>query len=110
MDISNATVAFGALSQPVRLEVLRLLVKAGNDGMLSGEIGEALGIRQNTMSTNLGILASAGLLRSERQGRSVRYFADFDGLQALLGFMMEDCCGGRPEQCRPLIEEIACAG
>lgn len=109
MDMSQAVSAFSALAQPTRLEALRLLVQAGEEGMLSGEIGEALAIRQNTMSTNLGILTAAGLLRCERQGRAVRYFADFEGLQSLLGFLMEDCCGGQAELCRPLIEEIACA-
>ena len=75
--------------------------------MLSGEIGAELGVRQNTTSTNLAILLKAGLIRNERQGRSVRYFADLPGIRGLLGFLMEDCCGGRPELCRPLIDEIA---
>lgn len=109
MDRKDALSAFAALSQETRLDVFRLLVKAGAAGVLSGEIGETLGVRQNTMSANLSILLNAGLIRNERQGRSVRYFADFDGVRGLLGFLMEDCCGGSPEQCQPLIDEIACA-
>ena len=109
MDKKNALSAFAALSQETRLDVFRLLVKAGDGGMLSGEIGEALNVRQNTMSTNLAILLNAGLIRNERQGRSVRYFADMDGIRGMLGFLMEDCCGGQPELCQPLLDEIASA-
>jgi len=101
--------AFDALSQATRLDVFRLLIKAGEGGMSAGKIGETLEVRQNTMSTNLAILARSGLIRSEREGRSIRYFADMDGLRGLLAFLMEDCCGGRPELCRPVINEIACA-
>jgi hypothetical protein len=61
------------------------------------------------MSANLGILARAGLIRSVREGRSIRYFADMEGMRGLLAFLMEDCCGGCPELCQPVIDEIACA-
>lgn len=109
MDKNDALDAFGALGQPTRLDVFRLLVKAGDHGMLAGEVSEALDVRQNTMSANLSILARAGLLRSVREGRSIRYLADMDGVRGLLAFLMEDCCGGRPELCQPVIDEIACA-
>ncbi len=109
MDSLDALSAFSALSQQTRLDVFRLLVKAGADGMLSGELGEELKVRQNTMSANLTILLNAGLLRNERQGRAIRYFADLDTMRGLLAFLMEDCCGGRPEICQPVIDEIACA-
>lgn len=100
--------AFSALSQQTRLQVLRLLVKAGTEGMHAGDIADKLGVRQNTMSTNLNILLRAGLVRNEREGRSIRYFADFDGIRGLLSFMMEDCCGGEPELCAPLLDSIIC--
>jgi DNA-binding transcriptional ArsR family regulator len=109
MDESRALAAFAALSQETRLDVLRLLVRRGAEGALSGEIGAALGVRQNTMSANLAVLLHAGLVRNAREGRAVRYFADVEGVGGLLAFLMEDCCGGRPELCRPLIEEIVCA-
>ena len=108
MDKTNALLAFGALAQPTRLDVFRLLVRAGGEGMLAGEIAAALGVVQNTMSTNLSILLAAGLLRNAREGRAVRYFADFDGMRALLAYLMEDCCGGRPELCAPVIETLTC--
>ncbi len=109
MDRSNALSVFAALSQQTRLDVFRLLVKAGADGMPSGEIGEKLGVRQNTMSANLTVLLNAGLVRNERYGRTIRYFTDFDTMRGLLAFLMEDCCGGRTEICQPVIDEIACA-
>ena len=109
MDKSDAIEALHALAQETRLEVFRLLVKQGADGMVAGDIAEALGVRQNTMSANLAVLARAGMIRSAREGRVIRYFAEFDGMRALLAFLMEDCCGGRPELCKPVLDEIACA-
>ena len=107
MDKNDALAALTALGQPTRLDVFRLLVRAGAAGLSAGEVGETLGVRQNTMSANLSILTQAGLIRNERQGRSIRYFADMGGMRGLLAFLMEDCCGGRPERCGPVIDEIA---
>lgn len=109
MESFKVIAAFSALSQQTRLDVFRLLIKAGTKGLLAGELGEQLVVRQNTMSANLTVLLNAGLVRNERQGRTVRYFADFDAVRGLLAFLMEDCCGGRPELCQPVIDEIACA-
>ena len=109
MESNQAVSSFSALSQQTRLDVFRLLIKAGADGVLAGELAEQLDVRQNTMSANLTVLLNAGLVRNERQGRTVRYFADFDAVRGLLAFLMEDCCGGRPELCQPIIDEIACA-
>lgn len=109
MDKNDALNAFAALSQTIRLDVFRLLIKVGEAGMSAGDISDTLGVRQNTMSANLAVLSRSGLIRSEREGRSIRYFADMDGMRGLLAFLMEDCCGGRPEQCQPVINELACA-
>ncbi|MCX7567685.1 helix-turn-helix domain-containing protein [Sulfitobacter sp. F26169L] len=109
MDSKTALDAFAALSQPTRLDVFRLLIKAGEVGMSAGDISDTLGVRQNTMSANLSILARSGLIRSAREGRSIRYFADMQGMRGLLSFLMEDCCGGNPELCQPVINELACA-
>ena len=109
MDKNDALSALAALSQSTRLDVFRLLVKAGDQGVLAGEVSDALEVRQNTMSANLSILTQSGLIRNERQGRSIRYFADMDGMSGLLDFLMEDCCGGRPELCRVFLDEIACS-
>ena len=109
MDQQSALEAFSALSQETRLAVFRLLVSAGPAGLTSGEIGERLNVRQNTMSTNLGILLKAGLVRRIRDGRNVRYSADHSGISGLLGFLLEDCCGGKPELCQPIIRQLACS-
>ena len=108
MDKKTTLEALAALSQETRLDVFRLLIKAGSEGMLAGEIAESLDVRQNTMSSNLSILLQSGLLRKQREGRAIRYFADMRGLRGVLAFLMEDCCGGRPESCQPVIDEITC--
>lgn len=107
MDKSNALSAFAALSQESRLDAFRLLVQAGEAGMLAGEVSDALGVRQNTMSSNLSVLLAANLIRNTREGRAIRYFANMDGLSGLLAFLLQDCCGGRPDLCQPLIQDIA---
>jgi ArsR family transcriptional regulator len=109
MDKNRTLLALSALGQGTRLEVFRLLVRAGDNGMLAGEIAEALDVRQNTMSANLSILHAAGMIRNAREGRAVRYFADMAGMRALLAYLMEDCCGGRPELCQPVLDQISCA-
>ncbi|NBN64839.1 metalloregulator ArsR/SmtB family transcription factor [Microvirga tunisiensis] len=108
MDKKAALEALAALSQETRLDVFRLLVRSGRDGMLAGEVAEALNVRQNTLSANLSILVSAGLIRNQREGRAIRYFASMDGMQDLLGYLVEDCCGGKPELCQPLIRQVGC--
>ena len=108
MDKLKAAAAFAALSQPLRLDVFRLLIKAGKDGLRAGEISDQLEVRQNTMSANLTILVQAGLIRNRREGRTIRYHADLDGMRGLLAFLMEDCCGGNPTLCKPILDELAC--
>lgn len=107
MDKTNALAAFQALSQETRLDVFRLLMRAGPAGMAAGDIAETCDVRQNTMSSHLSILSSAGLITATRDGRSVRYSASLSGIKGLLAFLMEDCCGGKPEQCQPFLREIA---
>lgn len=107
MDKTNALAAFSALAQETRLDALRLLIGAGAEGLAAGQIAEALGVRQNTLSNNLSILAAANLVTSTRQGRSIRYRADLDGLEGMLEYLLQDCCGGNPALCRPAIAQIA---
>jgi len=92
-----------ALAQEARLEVFRLLVKAGPQGLPAGEIARRLDTAPNTMSAQLLVLANAGLIRSRREGRSIIYAADFGAMRDLLVFLTEDCCGGRSEICAPLV-------
>src|SRR5579859_1016623 len=102
MDPHSAISGLSALAHPGRLDVFRLLVKAGPGGMAAGEIARATGSLANTLSTNLNILAGAGLVSSRREGRSIIYAAAYDRMRDLLAFLMEDCCAGKPEICAPL--------
>ncbi len=104
MESALAIKRLSALAQEGRLAVFRLLVKAGPDGIAAGEIAQALDFPPNTLSAQLTILANAGLVGSRRAGRSIIYSANYDGMSALLVYLMEDCCQGRPEVCAPLSE------
>ncbi|MBK5934306.1 ArsR family transcriptional regulator [Rhodovulum imhoffii] len=106
MEEKAAIAAFAALAHEIRLDVFRLLVKVGPGGMLAGQIGEKLGVLQNTLSTNLTILLNAGLVKNRREGRAIRYFADMNGVGIVLTYLLEDCCGNRSELCRPLLENL----
>ncbi|WP_157018630.1 ArsR/SmtB family transcription factor [Mesorhizobium xinjiangense] len=108
MEKKTALAALAALGQETRLEIFRLLVKAGAEGIPAGEIAACLDTVQNTASTHLKILSHAGLVRAEREGRVIRYFADMTGFRDLLAYLMEDCCNGAPELCRPVIEAVTC--
>jgi len=108
MQIPTAVEALSALAHGHRLAVFRLLVRAGTDGLPAGEIAREVGVLPNTLSTHLAILDHAGLIASRREGRSIIYSADYEGMRALLGFLVSDCCAGRPEICAPLMEQAAC--
>ncbi len=106
MEMSAALLAFDALGQPTRLAVFRLLV--GGQGLAAGQIAAKLNISPSTLSTHLSILTQSGLLRAVRDGRSIRYAADMAGLRALLAWLLQDCCGGKPEICAPVLDALAC--
>ncbi|MBU2958986.1 helix-turn-helix domain-containing protein [Paracoccus sp. 1_MG-2023] len=108
MEKTLALDTLSALAHDIRLDVFRCLVQAGPEGMPAGEIATALDIRPNTLSNNLNILSATGLVRSAREGRSIRYFAEMEAMAALLGFLLRDCCGGRAELCQPVLDQIAC--
>lgn len=110
MDKAGALQGLSALGQETRLDAFRLLVQAGRDGLAAGDISARLAVPQNTMSSHLSVLRAAGLVTSQRQQRSVRYFADMGGMRVLLGFLMQDCCGGQTAQCQPVLDQICCDG
>jgi len=76
--------------------------------MSAGDISDTLKVRRNMMSANLAVLARSGLICCKREGRSIRYFADMDGMRGLLAFQIEDWRGGNPAQCQPVIDKLAC--
>src|SRR5690554_1656693 len=92
METAHALVMFDALSQETRLRAFRLLVEAGPDGLPAGAISDQLGIAHNTLSFHLSHLSHAGLINSRKSGRSVIYAACFEQMQALIAFMVKDCC------------------
>jgi len=106
MEMTNALEALTALSHETRLWVFRLLVQAGPEGLPAGEIADTLSSRQNTMSSHLAVLERAGLISSERQGRSIVYRAGVGTVRDVTRFLVNDCCGGRPELCAPLVADF----
>lgn len=106
MDESLALDALAALAQPTRLAAFRALVAHEPDGLPAGDLARALNAPQNTLSTHLSILARAGLVEGQRQGRSVIYRAKILQLRALLGFLLENCCGGDVLACAPPLADI----
>ena len=103
MDIETAVTSLGALAQESRLKVFRLLVRSGPDGLAAGEIARNLQVPHNTMSSHLAILTRARLVTARKDGRSMIYRVDIEGTRALLAFLVEDCCQGKPQVCAPLI-------
>jgi ArsR family transcriptional regulator len=106
MDSKAAIAGLSALAHEGRLATFRMLVQAGPAGLPAGEIARRLDVLPNSLSPNLNILAHAGLARSERNGRSIIYTADYDAMSGLLSFLMEDCCAGAPPICAPLMEVL----
>lgn len=106
MDMTDATAALAALSQPTRLETFRLLVRHEPAGLPAGEVARLLDTPQNTMSSHLAVLSRAGLVDHARQGRSIVYRAGLDRLRELMLFLVKDCCNGNAELCTPLIADL----
>jgi DNA-binding transcriptional ArsR family regulator len=94
MEKTDAVTALAALAQDNRLDVFRLLVQAGPAGLPAGAVAETLGLAPNTLTFHFDRLRMAGLVNVRREGRSMIYAAQFDTMDALLGFLTENCCGG----------------
>jgi ArsR family transcriptional regulator, arsenate/arsenite/antimonite-responsive transcriptional repressor len=101
MEKIDAVAALSALSQENRLDVYRLLVQVGPEGMAAGDVAAALGIAPNTLSFHLDRLRHARLVSVARQGRSLIYAARYETMNNLLGYLTENCCGGKPNLCAP---------
>ena len=94
MHTSDAITALGALAHEHRLAVFRLLVQAGPEGQAAGELAEALGLPASSLSFHLAHLHRAGLIEQVRDGRSLIYSAAYPAMNALVGYLTENCCGG----------------
>jgi ArsR family transcriptional regulator len=100
-DSANVVSALASLAQEHRLALFRLLVQAGPDGMAAGALAAALGVPNSSLSFHLAHLTRAGLIEQRREGRSLIYTANYGAMNALIGFLTENCCGGA--DCSPAV-------
>jgi ArsR family transcriptional regulator, arsenate/arsenite/antimonite-responsive transcriptional repressor len=106
MDNVDTIAALAALAQSTRLDTFRLLVSREPDGVPAGELARLIEVPQNTMSAHLAVLARAGLVKRERQSRSIIYRANLARFREVALFLLKDCCGGRPDICAPIIADL----
>ena len=99
----KAVAALGALAQETRLDIFRMLIAKGPEGLRAGEIGERLSLPSPTLSFHMNQLRFTGLVGSRRKGRSIIYSANFAAMRGLMSYLTEQCCGGRPELCAPIL-------
>lgn len=109
MDTLSATSVFESLSSSVRLDIYRLLVKTGPDGLVAGEMASALNVPPTNLSFHLKALTQSGLLGVTPEGRYQRYRANLALMQAMVDYLTAECCAGHPEQCADLRGERVCA-
>lgn len=109
MDKKTATVIFESLSSEVRLDVFRLLVKKGPDGMVAGEIASALDIPNTNLSFHLKAMTHAGMVTVQQEGRFQRYRANFPLMVEIIAYLTEECCAGHPNQCAGINSDDICS-
>jgi ArsR family transcriptional regulator len=102
MESKQAISSLSALAHEGRLAAFRLLVKAGPDGLPAGDIAHRLKVPPSSLSTSLTLLSNAGLVTAQRDGRSIIYRANYEGMSGLIRFLIADCCNGAQEVCSPL--------
>lgn len=107
MIVDHALEALAALAHPTRLSAFRTLVRTEPEGLSTGQLVDASGLSQSTLSSHLAILVAAGLVTSEKQGRQMIQRANIERLCELMLFLAKDCCGGRADLCTPLVAELA---
>ena len=108
MNKEIATQVFESLASGVRLDIYRLLVKAGLEGMVAGQVASTLEMAPNNLSFHLKAMTRAGLLSVEQEGRFQRYRANIPQMLDLIAFLTEECCAGHPEQCLSLRAASCC--
>ncbi|MFB9169104.1 ArsR/SmtB family transcription factor [Chromobacterium piscinae] len=106
METKNAVTLLAALAQDTRLGIYRLLVQKGPEGLSVGQIGEQLAVANATLSFHLKELSHSGLIRARQEGRFIYYSANYEQMNALLGFLTENCCRG--EACTPASSMSPC--
>ncbi len=106
MDTLSATTVFESLASAVRLDIYRLLVKTGPEGLVAGEIGSALTVPPTNLSFHLKALTHAQLVSVVQEGRFQRYRANLALMQTLIAYLTEECCAGQPEQCPEICKPL----
>lgn len=106
MKSSQALAAFAALSQETRLSILRLLIRDGVDGLPAGDIASRLELQPSTLSFHIAVLQRAELVTARRQQRQIFYAPNLEAVRGVVTFLLEDCCGGRPEVCADLFSGL----
>ena len=109
MDTHTATRLFESLSAATRLDIFRLLVRMGHEGMVAGDIAATLAIAPNTLSFHLKSLTHAGMISVTQEGRFLRYRANLTLMLDLIAYLSEECCASHPEQCANLRAQSCCA-
>jgi len=110
MDQPTAITVFESLASSVRLDVFRLLVKQGPQGLVAGEIAAALDLPATNLSFHLKALTQSGLLAVTQEGRFQRYRANMALMSDLIGYLTDECCGGHPEACLSPAATTVCTG
>lgn len=106
MEINAARNSLLALAHETRLDVFQRLMRSDAKGISAGALADAIGVLPNTLSAHLAQLKRAELISVTRKGRSLHYSANEDGIRALLHFLLQDCCDGRPELCAPFFDQL----
>lgn len=106
MDKGEVILALAALAQSMRLDAFRLILEHEPEGLAAGEVARRLTVPHNTMSAHLAVPARAGLIGAERCRHSIIYLTRLDRIREVATYLLNDCCGGRPEICAPLIDEL----
>ena len=109
MENSSATQIFESLSSGIRLDIYRLLIKTGTDGMVAGQIATTLDLPPNNLSFHLKGMTHSGLLSVVQEGRFQRYRANIPLMLELIAYLTEECCSGQPEQCASLRAVSPCS-
>lgn len=109
MEKQSATQIFESLSSPIRLDIYRLLVKCGLEGMVAGQIASTLALPANNLSFHLKGMLHAGLITVQQEGRFQRYRANLSLMLELIAYLTEECCAGHPEHCAELRAASCCA-
>ncbi len=99
MESDRVLLALSAMASATRLDLVRLLVVAGDDGLAAGRIAARLGMSASRLSFHLSALEQAGLIAARREGRSILYRADHAGIGGVIGYLLHDCCAGHPAVC-----------